>query len=94
MRCGSLDSFGAYSYRDGIYQRCVISGISGISTKKEKWLTCVEKTNIAFSFPVGAIYVRETFHGNSKVSVSFVVSSRTHTHTRARMHTHIHLFSG
>jgi len=104
MRAGSLYHFGPYSYRNGIYQDCVISGISA---QDEKWRACVEETNIAFSFAVSAMYVRETFHGDSKVSVSFLVShththapthtphtrARTHTHTHTHARTHTHLFS-
>ena len=44
--------------------------ISGVTGEKEKWRYCVEDTNSAVSFAVGAMYVRETFHGDSKASVS------------------------
>ena len=42
----------------------------GITGEDEKWRYCVEDTSGALSFAVGAMYVRETFHGDSKASVS------------------------
>ena len=44
--------------------------IAGVTGEDEKWRYCVEDTNGALSFAVGAMYVRETFHGDSKASVS------------------------
>jgi len=49
--------------------------ISGVTRDEEKWRHCVQETNNALSFAVGAMYVRETFHGNSKASVSNVLFS-------------------
>jgi len=42
----------------------------GVTGEKEKWRECVEDTEGALGFAVGAMYVRETFHGESKASVS------------------------
>jgi len=47
---------------------CMISGATGGG--KEKWQYCVEQTNSALGFAVSAVYVRKTFHGGSKASVS------------------------
>jgi len=43
---------------------------SGVTGEDEKWRYCVEDTDGSVSFAVGAMYVRETFHGDSKASVS------------------------
>ena len=56
---------------------CII--ISGVTGEEEKWRYCVEDTNNALSFAVGAMYVRETFHGDSKASVRNIVSYYIHT---------------
>jgi len=55
--------------------------ISDISTEGTNWRYCVEVTNIAFDFAVSAMYVRHTFHSDSKDSVSNVLLSYTRTHT-------------
>ena len=42
----------------------------GVTGEDEKWRYCVEDAGGSVSFAVGAMYVRETFHGDSKASVS------------------------
>lgn len=44
--------------------------ISGVTREREKWRDCVAETTALFGFAVGAMYVRETFDGDSKASVS------------------------
>jgi len=46
--------------------------IAGVTGEDEKWRYCVEDTGGSVSFAVGAMYVRETFHGDSKASVSII----------------------
>ena len=50
----------------------VLPVISGVTGEDEKWRQCVEDTKASVSFAVGAMYVRKTFHGDSKSSVSTV----------------------
>ena len=45
---------------------------AGVTGEDEKWRDCVQEAGGAVSFAVGAMYVRETFHGDSKASVSNV----------------------
>jgi len=58
------------------YEFGVVSGVTG---EDEKWRYCVGDASGAVSFAVGAMYVRETFHGDSKASVSNVIYTHTHT---------------
>ena len=57
--------------------RILYTVISGVTAEEEKWRYCVTDTNSALSFAVGAMYVRETFQGDSKASVSSVVLLHT-----------------
>jgi Peptidase family M13 len=41
----------------------------GVSGDEEQWRYCASDTDGVLGFAVGAMFVRETFHGDSKPSV-------------------------
>lgn len=44
--------------------------LSGVSGDEEQWRYCTSDTDSVIGFAVGAMFVREAFHGESKTSVS------------------------
>jgi len=54
---------------------------AGVTGEDEKWRYCVEDAGGSVSFAVGAMYVRKTFHGDSKASVSSISISCHSLHT-------------
>lgn len=44
--------------------------LAGVSGDEEQWRYCTSDTDNILGFAVGAMFVRETFHGESKNSVS------------------------
>ena len=45
---------------------CHVSGVTG---NEETWRMCVSDTDSILGFALGAMFVREAFHGNSKTKV-------------------------
>ena len=46
---------------------CVFPGVSG---NEEIWRTCITDTDMVLGFALGAMFVREAFHGDSKAKVN------------------------
>jgi predicted metalloendopeptidase len=47
----------------------VWSWCAGVTGDEEKWRTCISDTDSTIGFALGAMFVREAFHGESKTTV-------------------------
>ncbi|KAK6177608.1 hypothetical protein SNE40_015673 [Patella caerulea] len=47
--------------------------ITGVSGNDELWRSCITDTNSVLGFALGAMFVRETFHGDSKIKAEKMI---------------------
>lgn len=48
--------------------------LAGVEGNEEQWRSCVADTNTVMGFAVGAMYVREEFHGNAKPAAEDMIN--------------------
>ena len=65
----SLTAFLSKPFRDAY--KGLRKALMGSEGREEQWRYCVSDTSNALGFAIGAMFVREVFHGKSKPMVSF-----------------------
>lgn len=68
----SLVSFLSTPFRDSL--KVLIKALTGSEGVRVRWRHCVEETNNAVKFPIGAMFVQNVFQGDSKAKAENMIS--------------------